>query len=116
MGRRRNARSKKKNRKERALAVQTHLVEVLRDSPKGPPVLAERAAVHLVKSSKRHRLPLPKDAKELVCRKCWSHHVHADAFRVRIKAGQRIKTCLTCGTVRRYGGGPGFHRRAQRSG
>ena len=116
MGRRRKSRSKKGKRKERALAVQTHLVEVLRGSVNGPPVLAERAALHLVKSSRRHRLPLTKGAKELVCRKCWSHHVHADSFRVRIKAGQRIKTCLNCGTVRRYGGGPGFHRRVKGSG
>ena len=28
----------------------------------------------------------------------------------RIKAGQRIKTCLKCGSIRRFGGGPKHHR------
>ena len=114
MARRRNARSKKIKRRQRAKTVQDYLIDVLQSAGKQPAELPNKAAVHLIKSSQRHRLPLPQEGKELVCRKCWSAHTTSTAFRVRIKAGQRIKTCLSCGTVRRYGGGPGFHRNVGR--
>ena len=41
----------------------------------------------------------------LVCRKCWSAHHPSTSLSCANEAGQRIKTCLSCGTVRRFGGG-----------
>ena len=83
---------------------------VLKTPRDHPSMVLDAAAVHLVKTSRRHRLPIPSEGKETVCRKCWAHHVHSSRFRVRIKHGQRIKTCLKCGSVRRFGGGPKHHR------
>ena len=113
--RRRNARaSKKANRRQSAQNAQNHLAGILSNPRSHPAPVLDTAAVHLVKTSRRHRLPLPPAAKETVCRKCWSHHVHSTRFRVRIKHGQRIKTCLKCGSVRRFGGGPKHHRHQPR--
>lgn len=115
MGRRKNTRStKKKQRRAAGMEAQRHLAGIL-TSPDGyHPAVVNAAAVHLIKTSQRHRLSLPRPANDLVCRKCWSPHVQSSSFRVRIKHGQRIKTCLKCGSIRRFGGGPKHHRVKQR--
>jgi ribonuclease P protein subunit RPR2 len=115
MGRRRNSRSKKAQRVLVAREAQSHLSAILLNPSDYPSEVVDSAAVHLVKTSQRHRLTLPSEARELVCRKCWSSHADGMGFRIRIKHGQRIKTCLKCGSVRRYGGGPKHHRLAGRS-
>jgi len=113
MGRRRR-RSQKTDRRGNALLAQQHLSSILQTPATVPAEVLDAASVHLIKTSRRHRLPLPAEGRNLVCRACWSHHASPSRFRVRIKAGQRIKTCLRCGSVRRYGGGPKHHRRSRR--
>ena len=65
MARRRNARSKKIKRRQRAKTVQDYLIELLQSAGKQPAELPNKAAVHLIKSSQRHRLPLPRRARSL---------------------------------------------------
>lgn len=108
---RRRSRSNKRDRQVNAKQAQAHLTKVLKTPQLYPRQVIESAAVHLVKTSRRHRLRLDKEGREMVCRSCWANHVYASQFRVRIKAGQRVKTCLVCGTVRRFGGGPKHHRK-----
>lgn len=115
VGRRRRGRSNKEQRRIRAADAQRHLSTILQEPEAYPEGVVESAAVHLVKTSRRHRLPLPTNSRELVCRACWAQHVTSSHFRVRIKHGQRIKTCLKCGTVRRFGGGPKHHRILRRN-
>lgn len=111
---RRRSRSNKQERKAKAQNAQTHLTEVLKEPHRYPREVIESAAVHLVKTSRRHRLRLSPEGRERVCRSCWANHVYASQFRVRIKAGQRVKTCLACGTIRRFGGGPKHHRKQRK--
>ena len=115
MGRRKNMRSaKKKQRRVAGLEAQRHLAGILESPHVHHPEVVDAAAVHLIKTSRRHRLSLPRPVNEFVCRKCWSAHVQSSTFRVRIKDGQRIKTCLKCGSVRRFGGGPKHHKSQRR--
>jgi RNase P subunit RPR2 len=109
MGRRRH-RSNAATRKERGLAAQTHLAGILEAPHRYPEVVVASAAVHLMKTSQRHRLSLTQTGRERVCRKCWAPHTQAAQFRVRIRGGMRVRTCLKCGSVRRFGGGPKHHR------
>ncbi len=102
-------------RRENALNAQTHLSSVVSDV--SMPMIARRnAARHLVKTSSRHRLPLPVKQKHWICRGCKSMLIPGDNARVRIRCGQRIITCLTCGRVRRFGGGPDYHKRRSSNG
>ena len=111
MGRRKNMRSSKKKRRRAAgLEAQRHLADILESPQEHHPEVVDAAAVHLIKTSQRHRLSIPRSVHDKVCRKCWSAHVQSTTFRVRIKDGQRIKTCLKCGSIRRFGGGPKYHR------
>ena len=70
-----------------------------------PMIARVNAAKHLVKTSKRNRLPLPINQRHWVCRECTQLLIPGENSRVRIRNGQRIITCLTCGKVRRFGGG-----------
>ena len=115
MGRRRNTRSSKKNQRRLAgLEAQRHLGSIMASPDHHHPLVVKSAAIHLIKTSQRHRLPVPREVSDRVCRKCWCLHVDSGSFRVRIKAGQRIKTCLKCGSIRRFGGGPKHHRHQHR--
>lgn len=111
MGRRR--RSKRGgDRRRLALEAQAHLLGLMERSHELPETLVHSSAVHLMKVSQRHRLPLPASHRHLVCRKCWAPHSISSNVRVRIHGGQRIATCLVCSNVRRFGGGPKAHRRS----
>ena len=97
-------------RRENAIKSQEHLTSIIMET--SMPMLARRsAAKHLVKTSSRNRLPLPPKQRHWICRGCTSPLIPGVTARVRIKAGQRITTCLECGRIRRLGGGPSYHRR-----
>ncbi|HJM54835.1 MAG TPA: hypothetical protein QGI72_01165 [Poseidonia sp.] len=103
-------RDSRRKRGAAAQAAQQHLIGILA-KPQGHELeVVDSAAVHLMKISRRHRLSLPPESRHLVCRKCWTSHSISGRVRVRIRAGQRTTTCLKCGSIRRYGGGPKFHR------
>ena len=69
MGRRRG-RSNKEQRRLRAVRAQQHLTGILQESAAYPEAVVQSAAVHLVKTSRRHRLPIPSSSRDLVCRAC----------------------------------------------
>ncbi|MCH1541224.1 MAG: hypothetical protein L7S56_07340 [Candidatus Poseidonia sp.] len=110
MSRRRKARSSRKNRQASGENAQQQLINILRQPNQHPMAVVDSAAVHLAKTSRRHRLGLPRDAKSLLCRKCWSAHSLPGRVRVRVHAGQAVMTCLVCHSIRRVGGGPKHHR------
>ena len=112
MGRNKGRSKAKRQRIESALAAQSHLSSVMSDASM-PMIARVNAAKHLVKTSKRNRLPLPISQRHWVCRECTQLLIPGENSRVRIRNGQRIITCLTCGKVRRFGGGPKSHRGAR---
>ncbi len=103
-------RTSRQQRGASAKVAQQHLIEILSSPLDHHHEVVDSAAVHLMKISQRHRLSIPSESRHLVCRKCWIAHSIAGRVRVRIKAGQRTTTCLKCGSIRRHGGGPKFHR------
>ena len=103
-------RSSRQQRGAAAVVAQTHLIGILSNPSEHSIDVVDSAAVHLMKVSRRHRLSLPRHSRHLVCRKCWAAHSVSGRVRVRILAGQRTTTCLKCGTIRRFGGGPKHHR------
>ncbi len=107
----RGGRAKAKiQRQKNAIKSQEHLASIIMET--SMPMLARRnAAKHLVKTSSRNRLPLPLKQRHWICRGCTAPLIPGVTARIRIKAGQRITTCLECGRIRRFGGGPGYHRR-----
>ena len=110
MGRSKFRSKAKRQRRENALSAQSHLSSVMSDVSM-PMVARRNAAKHLVKTSSRNRLPLPIAQRHWICRGCKSILIPGESARIRIRNGQRITTCLECNRVRRFGGGPKFHRR-----
>lgn len=103
-------RRSKIDRREVARSSQIRLIQILENSSQHDDQIVRSSTRHLVKISQRHRLPIPTRARHLFCRRCLSPHRYGENVRVRILAGQRIVTCLECSSIRRYGGGPKFHR------
>ena len=72
--------------------------------------LLRNSRTRLLSTSSKHLSAIDflyrRRARSLVCRKCWSAPRPAQPFVCESRHGQRIKTCLSCGTVRRFGGGP----------
>ncbi|MFL2949086.1 MAG: hypothetical protein ACJZ40_01715 [Candidatus Poseidoniaceae archaeon] len=89
---------------------QNKLISLLQAPHASDERVVRQAAQHLVKLSRRQRLPIPADARHLFCRKCRAPHRFGINARARVKHGQRIITCLECSHVRRFGGGPKSHR------
>ena len=109
MGRNKARAKAKRLRREKALGAQDHLASVMSDV--SMPMIARRnAAKHLVRTSRRNRLPLPQSQRHWICRGCTSILIPGISARVRIRDGQRTTTCLDCGRIRRLGGGPKYHR------
>ncbi|MGB0786526.1 MAG: hypothetical protein ACPGR1_00815 [Candidatus Poseidoniaceae archaeon] len=91
----------KDKRRQHALQSRDHLLSMLYDVVKHPVQHRKTFAQHLFKISRRHRLRLTPEAKQVVCRKCSSLLVQGSTARVRLRNGLRIHSCLTCGHVRR---------------
>lgn len=108
---RRGRQKKGQQRRAQAQESQERLIGILENTTDPNERLLRSSARHLIKISRRHRLPVPSEARHLVCRKCHAPHRFGENARVRIKHGQRIITCLECSSVRRFGGGPKSHRR-----
>ena len=111
MNSRNNRRRRSKiDRREVARTSQMRLIEILENPSQYDDQIVRSSSRHLVRISQRHRLPIPSTARHLFCRRCLVPHRYGENVRVRILAGQRIVTCLECSNIRRYGGGPKFHR------
>jgi RNase P subunit RPR2 len=105
----RKNRALKSQRRDVALQSQGHLLAQMNtaSTQKQHQVLVR----HFVKTSRRHRLRVPREAHPHYCKKCLQSHFSSSNFVVRIRAGQIIRTCKLCGYQRRIGGGPKSHRR-----
>lgn len=101
----------KVNRKLAAQESQERLVKILLGSARSDVYLMESSVRHIAKLSRRHRLAVPQTVRHLYCRNCLQPFRHGVNVRTRIHAGQRVVTCLSCKSVRRFGGGPKFHRK-----
>ena len=99
----------KKSRYRLALESQNHLAMVVSDTSNSLQ-LRQSAAQHMVKISTRHELGLPENHRQWICKGCHQALIQPSAARVRIRGGMRCVTCLSCGEVRRYGGGLKNHR------
>jgi len=105
----RKNRALKSQRRDVALQSQGHLLAQMNISR-----IHEQHQVlvrHFVKTSRRHRLRVPREAHSHYCKKCLQSHFSATSYVVRIRAGQVIRTCKLCGYQRKMGGGPKYHRR-----
>ena len=110
MRKRSNRAKAKSQRRGNAKLAQEHLSSVILNS--SIPMIARRnAAKHLVKASSRNRLPIPRQTRHIICKGCKELLIPGISSRVRIRDGQKITTCLNCGEIRRFGGGPKYHRR-----
>ena len=89
------------NRTQLADAAQNHLLATM--LPPNPHALRSNAARHLIATSQRHRRRLPALAGLLICRTCKRLIRPGVDARFRIRSGQRIMTCLECGSIRRWG-------------
>ncbi|MGB2031944.1 MAG: hypothetical protein ACPH9F_01640 [Candidatus Poseidoniaceae archaeon] len=97
---RRRQRQKDK-RRQHALASRDRLQLLLYDV-KGQPLQHRKlVARHLYKISRRHRIRLSSESKDLICRKCSSLLVQGSTSRVRLRNGLKISQCLKCGYTRR---------------
>lgn len=110
MARSRGSSSHKKNRRAAALNNQLELVKIIESNLNGDLDLLSNSMNHMLLLNRKHRLNLRSSLKTFVCRGC-SNPLISSNSRVRIKYGQVVKTCLSCGYVRRFGGGPKYHRK-----
>lgn len=101
------------DRREFARSSQVRLLNILENPSQHHPDVIQSCVLHLVKISQRHRIPIPLRARHLFCRSCFSAYRYGENVRVRILAGQRTVTCMKCSSIRRYGGGPKSHRKAE---
>ena len=99
MGKRR--RLNRDKRKAHALWSQSQLLSLLNNPSEFTPEQRSRFAQHLVKVSRRHRLRLPSEAKEIVCRSCHGVLRYGENASMRIRNGIKIQICFSCRTVRR---------------
>ena len=105
MGKRSNRAKAKSQRIGNAKLAQEHLSSVMLNT--SIPMIARRnAAKHLVKTSSRNRLPIPRQTRHIISKGCKELLIPGVSSRVRIRRGQKITTCLNCGEIRRFGGGP----------
>lgn len=49
----------------------------------------------------RYNVPIPRDLKSFMCRKCGAYLLPGETSRVRIRGTRVATTCLRCGHVRR---------------
>ena len=99
MGRRNRLHREK--RKAHALWSQGQLLSLLKDPSRYTPEQRSRFAVHLVKVSRRHRIRLPKEVGEIVCRACNTLLRYGDNASIRFRNGHKIQTCFSCNSIRR---------------
>ncbi len=109
MGARRTRSKAKKNRLKNAIEAQNHLTTVVNNTTM-PLTVRENAVRHLLTTSRRNRISVPKNVSHRICKKCKSILLVDKNSRIRIRNGQKIVTCLKCKSVRRIGGGPKYHR------
>ncbi len=72
-----------------------------REASHGHPDLADRYVALARRIGMRYNVRLPSEYRELYCRGCSTFWVEGRTVRTRLRAGRRVRACLTCGRVRR---------------
>lgn len=98
--RRRRQRQRDK-RRQHALHSRDRLLSMLYDVPDHTLEHRQIYANHLFKISRRHRLRLSNQSKEVICRKCSTLFIQGTTSRIRLRNGFKIYCCLACGYTRR---------------
>ena len=99
MGRR--SRLNRDKRKEHAIWSQHQLLTLIKNSSNYTFEQRSRFALHLVKISRRHRIRLPSEVREIICRTCNTLLRYGDNATIRFRNGHKIQTCLSCTSIRR---------------
>ena len=99
MGRR--SRLNREKRKSHAIWTQTQLLSLLKKPSQFTPEQRSRFALHLLKVSRRHRIRLPSEVREIMCRACNTLLRYGENATIRFRNGHKIQTCLSCTSVRR---------------
>lgn len=63
--------------------------------------LADRYVGLARKVGMRYNVRIPREYRELYCRRCSAHWIEGRSVRTRIRRSGRVRTCLRCGWVRR---------------
>ena len=92
-----------KQRRERALAAQRHLEELLSKPWDYDQECVDSAARDILRLGRRHRLGLPNGRRTWGCRDCQLGLRPGINARVRIRSKILHVTCLTCGRINRQG-------------
>ena len=106
---RKRGKTKMQRRKNAAEAVD-HLSSVILDNSY-PMIVRQNAAIHLRKTSTHNKIQINPSISHIICKRCMILMIPGTTSRVRIRDGQKVTTCLKCGFIRRFGGGPKYHRR-----
>ncbi len=85
-----------------ALETQNSLIHLLKHTEPKDSTLARSSVRQILALSRKHRISLPSEAKNLFCRKCEIPFVYGSNVRTRINNGMKIVTCLSCQNIRRY--------------
>ena len=110
MGRKRGSKKVKKMRIENSKFAIRELQKILINPCNHSEELLNSTSLHIRKISMKSKVPLDKSTKLLICKGCFRALLPYKDTRVRVRDGMLITTCLKCGTIRRNGGGPKFHK------
>lgn len=104
MSRRSRVKSRRrKQRRARALASQSHLESLLSEPWNHPSEGVDSAARDITRLARRHRLGLPDGRRPWICRDCKVALRPGINARARIRNKSCYVTCLGCGRTNRNG-------------
>jgi ribonuclease P protein subunit RPR2 len=71
------------------------------ESARGHGELADRYVTLARRIGMRYNVRLPREFRELYCRRCSAFWVEGRTVKTRLRGGRRVRTCLRCGGARR---------------
>ncbi|HEV2166411.1 MAG TPA: ribonuclease P [Thermoplasmata archaeon] len=71
------------------------------EGTRGGYLLADRYVRLARRVGTRHNVRIPREYRELYCRKCSAFWAEGRTVRTRLRGPHRIRTCLVCGATRR---------------
>lgn len=83
------------------------------EGERGSPALANRYVALARAIGTRYNVRVPREFRELYCRRCSTFWREGRTVRTRLRRDGRVRTCLVCGGIRRL---PTHAGRAPRSG
>ncbi len=68
---------------------------------RGPSPLADRYVALARAVGTRYNIRVPREYRELYCRRCSTYWTEGRTVRTRLRGAHRVRTCLACGALRR---------------